>query len=738
MKSHLFIHIISVCIAFANFALAGIVLTARRYQPAHGWMALTAITAGLWGIGVTVFLLTPPGAQQFAEMIVRAYYVVAAVIPLCLLGLAVCFPKIKHWHPGTYFFLLLGYVVVATLLVTPGGVISGVVLDAQAGNSILLHQPYYLLFVVYFVAYAALASTLFINSYREARRARQTQVQKQLRTLLGGMIIALVLGSFFSLIMPLIGNRNVIWVGPLCAIIYIAPLFYAILRQGLFDLRAALASTTAYSTLLISLVAFYAFLIYTVTDLFFAGQQINERFTAVYVAIGLVVTLTYSPLKKLIDRVTHRLFYRNEYHTADVTRRLSDIMAEEIELEALVRRSLDLLDQTLGPEYIAAYVADSTGKLHHFTTGEQQVSPHQRKVQLDIVATLLGNMPRIIDAYEINTMNDAQSQHLIKSSHASMILQFVVQHERVGALFIGNKRSGQMYNEKDLHLLATASDELALAIQNSLRFGEIQHFNDTLKEKVAGATEKLRRTNRELQRLDEAKDEFVSVASHQLRTPLTSIKGYISMVMEGDAGKINDQQKKLLSEAYSSSERMVHLISDFLSVSRLQTGKFIIDTQPIDLDDLIRHEVETMQAIAASHTQKLEYIRPVSRYKIMVDEAKLQQVVMNFIDNAVYYSRPNTTIKVTLQYIKGEAIFTVKDTGIGVPESEQEKLFSKFFRASNARKQRPDGTGVGLYLAKRVVTAHEGQIIFSSKEGRGSTFGFRLPLTSQLDESLQK
>ena len=319
-----------------------------------------------------------------------------------------------------------------------------------------------------------------------------------------------------------------------------------------------------------------------------------------------------------------------------------------------------------------------------------------------------------------------------------MILQFVVQHERVGALFIGNKRSGQMYNEKDLHLLATASDELALAIQNSLRFGEIQHFNDTLKEKVAGATEKLRRTNRELQRLDEAKDEFVSVASHQLRTPLTSIKGYISMVMEGDAGKINDQQKKLLSEAYSSSERMVHLISDFLSVSRLQTGKFIIDTQPIDLDDLIRHEVETMQAIAASHTQKLEYIRPVSRYKIMVDEAKLQQVVMNFIDNAVYYSRPNTTIKVTLQYIKGEAIFTVKDTGIGVPEAEQEKLFSKFFRASNARKQRPDGTGVGLYLAKRVVTAHEGQIIFSSKEGKGSTFGFRLPLTSQLDESLQK
>ena len=111
-----------------------------------------------------------------------------------------------------------------------------------------------------------------------------------------------------------------------------------------------------------------------------------------------------------------------------------------------------------------------------------------------------------------------------------------------------------------------------------------------------------------------------------------------------------------------------------------------------------------------------------------IDEGKIRQVIMNFIDNAIYYSRPGTTIDITLYSLEGQAILEVHDTGIGVPKKEQKDLFGKFFRATNARKHRPDGTGVGLYLAKKVVAAHGGEVIFRAPREGGSVFGFRLPI----------
>jgi signal transduction histidine kinase len=200
------------------------------------------------------------------------------------------------------------------------------------------------------------------------------------------------------------------------------------------------------------------------------------------------------------------------------------------------------------------------------------------------------------------------------------------------------------------------------------------------------------------------------------------------MVLEGDAGKITGMQRQLLGEAFTSSERMVHLINDFLNVSRLQTGKFILEMHAVDLAKVTAQEVESLQTTAHAHDLKLNYRVPDYFPVLYVDEGKIRQVLMNFIDNAIYYSPESTTINVTLTVEEGFAVLKVKDTGIGVPQAEQAHLFTKFYRASNARKQRPDGTGVGLFLAKKVIVAHGGNMLFSSVEGEGSTFGFRLPI----------
>jgi signal transduction histidine kinase len=169
---------------------------------------------------------------------------------------------------------------------------------------------------------------------------------------------------------------------------------------------------------------------------------------------------------------------------------------------------------------------------------------------------------------------------------------------------------------------------------------------------------------------------------------------------------------------------MVYLISDLLNVSRLRTGKFIIEPIPSNLARVINEEIEQLQETAKGRNLELTYERPTHFPTLMLDETKIRQVIMNFIDNAIYYTPGGGHISVHLIDKKDTIEFFVTDDGIGVTKHEQPHLFTKFFRAHNAKRARPDGTGLGLFMAKKVIVAQGGAIIFRSQEGKGSTFGF--------------
>jgi signal transduction histidine kinase len=245
-----------------------------------------------------------------------------------------------------------------------------------------------------------------------------------------------------------------------------------------------------------------------------------------------------------------------------------------------------------------------------------------------------------------------------------------------------------------------------------------------LQQKIDDATRKLRHSNEKLRLMDQTKDDFISMASHQLRTPLTSVKGYVSMVLDGDAGKITPLQRKLLNQSFISSQRMVYLISDLLNVSRLRTGKFVIEPIPCNLSKVIRDEIDQLQETAKGRNLELAFNKPEHFPTLMLDETKIRQVIMNFIDNAIYYTPSGGKIQVNLVDKPRTIEFSVTDNGIGVSKAEQHHLFTKFFRAQNAKRARPDGTGLGLFMAKKVVVAQGGAIVFKSQENKGSTFGF--------------
>jgi signal transduction histidine kinase len=296
---------------------------------------------------------------------------------------------------------------------------------------------------------------------------------------------------------------------------------------------------------------------------------------------------------------------------------------------------------------------------------------------------------------------------------------------------LGSKKSGDIYNSTDIKTLNILAHELAIALHNAKSYKQIQDFNKTLQKRVDEATAQLRDANEHLKELDQLKNEFLSMATHQLNTPLTVVDGYLTLINDGVVSE-PAERKDYLDKTLERVRAMKRMVSDFLNISRIETGKFIIDVKPTDINKMVSEEVNGLGPSAKEKEVFLHFIPPKHPVPMVeIDEQKTRQAVMNLIDNAIYYT-PKGEVKVYLEADKEFVAFKVVDNGIGVPEKQKDKLFQKFYRAENAKLERPNGNGVGLFLVKRVAEDQGGKIIFESAEGKGSTFGFTLPVKSSL------
>ena len=247
-----------------------------------------------------------------------------------------------------------------------------------------------------------------------------------------------------------------------------------------------------------------------------------------------------------------------------------------------------------------------------------------------------------------------------------------------------------------------------------------------------GAIEVFRDVTHERE-VDKAKTEFVSLASHQLRTPLTAINWYTEMLLAGDVGKVTRKQKQYLDEIYGAGKRMVDLVGALLNVSRIDLGTFAIDPSPMRVTDIAESVIKEMEIQVRAHKisvrKKYEKNLPV----INADPKLLRIVLQNLISNAVKYTPDNGVVEVRIVK-SGETIkVEVLDNGCGIPVSQRGKIFGKLFRADNARERVTDGTGLGLYVAKAIIEQSGGSIGFDSEENKGTRFFATIPL-----EGMQK
>lgn len=236
------------------------------------------------------------------------------------------------------------------------------------------------------------------------------------------------------------------------------------------------------------------------------------------------------------------------------------------------------------------------------------------------------------------------------------------------------------------------------------------------------------RSAEELERLDQAKDEFVSLASHQLRTPLTSIMLNSHMLADGYAGNLKNKQKELLDVVLFSTDRMTELVTVLLNIARLEAGRAIINSQPTDLRQVLTSILDEQKPRAAEKRIKLVDATDTKIPTINTDQSLLKELYANLISNAIKYTPPKGQVTVQLKVEGGFVYGYVRDTGLGIPKNEQGKVFSKFYRGTNVVKKEVVGTGLGLYLLKLIAEGLGGNVGFTSVENKGSEFWFALPL----------
>ena len=238
---------------------------------------------------------------------------------------------------------------------------------------------------------------------------------------------------------------------------------------------------------------------------------------------------------------------------------------------------------------------------------------------------------------------------------------------------------------------------------------------------------------RSLEGLAEAnqlKSEFISIVSHQLRSPLSNLKWAIEFLVSGRLGKIEEKQTSYFKILQENSGRMEELISDLLTVSRIEQGRLPLHKSAFSLEDLVKKALASFELSVQAANVKIAFdvlSKPLP--SALGDSAQIRLVIDNFLDNAIRYTKSGGKVKVTIKpKNKKHLFFSVSDNGVGVPKQDQKHIFQKFFRSSNALKHQTAGSGLGLYIAKSIVEGSRGKIGFQSQKNKGSTFWFTMPI----------
>jgi len=539
-----------------------------------------------------------------------------------------------------------------------------------------------------------------------------------------GFVATLIFISIFNVFLVILfGNANLVSFGMFSFVILEGSIFYAITKHRLLDIRLVVARSISYLILVFVLAVIY------IGGLFIFGALILKEATNITqllpsTFLALVIALSFQTLLKLIEKVTDRVFYKGNYDSNQLLSTLSHIMSTNIETKPLATQTIRALIKYMKVARGALILRSTTNQMEILLEGfTQSLTP----LNCQFISKLDKHGIVIFEELEEGDIKQAMRTLGVVLAKALHVNESIV-----GFLLVGEKASGEMYSDQDLKVIDILAPELAVAIQNAESYDKIKRFNITLTQEVEKATRELKVANTRLEELDQLKDDFVSIASHELRTPMTAIKSYAWMALNKPDITLSEKMKKYLSRTLISTERLINLVNDMLNISRIESGRIEIRPQVFELKTLAD---EIMSEVAAKAQEKMIHLNLTQEQmpKVFADPDKVHQVLLNLVGNALKFTPADGSITISF-FTDGKVVETlVKDSGVGMTKEDQPKLFQKFGRLDNSyvAAATAGGTGLGLYISKKLIELMQGKIWACSEGmGKGSTFVFALPIAT--------
>jgi signal transduction histidine kinase len=699
--------------AIAVFSLGIVAVLNANHNRRQIYFLTATLCGAAWSIGIFLFL----HGKSIEELSIafKILYSTSDIMMWAFLVFACYIANYKQLRIVSAVSAVITLVTVLWIVKFSGWFVESFVVGTP--NVAIINAVPYSLYILYFVIYSVAIIAVLTKGYFKVKSIIE---KKRMKYMLAAYSITLLFGAFFNLILPWVGNYKLIWVGPLGLIIFALITYVATTKYRLFNVRLYVARYLTLATVSVLLAVGYLLAL----NILYASNGVEN----IKIVVNGLITVIFLVIAFLAFRTTIYLTGRRfggGLLSDNLVYQVSLSVLKNPNIHKLLHAAVDTIMLQMRASRVSLSVTDDSNSFYSTDSHSKSLQRALPKIENYMNARQVDSI--LTEELEI----DSDLYRELSGQDITVVARSVSpsSHDNTTIFAVIKRFPLRIYSDKEIDVLKTIVYITRIAMDNAIYYRQINEFNQELHQRIAEATDELRQANSKLKKLDKAKDDFISMASHQLRTPLTSIRGYLSMLIEDDFGKLTKDQKHIIGKAYTSSKRMAFLISDFLDVSRLQTGKFELEQSETALDDVLAAEISQLQTTAQSHNIKLDYQPPASLPLIKCDKNKIRQVMMNMIDNAIFYSKPGGSVEISLLAKNNQIIFAVRDHGIGVPQAEQHRLFNKFFRASNAKQARPDGTGIGLYMTRKVILAHNGSLIFDSQENVGSRFGFRLPIS---------
>lgn len=568
-------------------------------------------------------------------------------------------------------------------------------------------------FFAHVVIYLGGAFYLLVKKYLQSTGNEKKQI---LLLLIGASVMygLTILTNFIAVL--LFNVTSLIGLLPLYSLFFTGSVSYAIVKHKFLDINLLVLRAVTYAFVIILIALFY------LVSIFVAGNYLLNFNLSIHqqlflIGITFVVAMSFPKIQRAVEISTTRIFFKNRYNTDDEISLLTKIMASTFNLAELGQSVIERIHKSIHFTQVFLIVFSKDEKIE-FTN---------KTITLDFSEVSV--IKKISELTSYDTLEEGDLKQIMRKHELQIVAPLHTKHETIGLILFGPKQSGDSYTEQDIQFLSILSDSLAVAVENARSYEEIKKFNERLQQEVEVATKELRDANQQLKELDNLKDEFVSLASHELRTPMAAIKGSLSTILEGYAGPISNDSKEFLSAAYNENDRLIRLVNNLLNTSRIESGRLSFTISPVDLAALIQDVVKNMQMQVKEKNIFLRHESIGSIPLVRADEDKIKEVVINLIGNAVKFtSQGGITIKTEVQ--DDMVLTSVSDTGTGIHKEDFDLLFKKFSQVKRDQKYTKSygGTGLGLYLSQKIVEGLGGKIWLDSEVGKGTTFFFTLPI----------